>query len=110
MWVDPERQALGAGGSPTCNSYNLPPAPGSRTIPLPPASWGYLSDSYQGENDNFPDDGTNNHQFPFERTDLLAREATESSTSLAPAKPNNIENKNQSEVSSVYPARNYALR
>ena len=93
-WVDSERPVLGAGDFPACPLYDLPPAPGPRTIPLPPTSWGYLSDSYEAKDSDA-------HQFPLEGMGVSAQEA-ESSTSLAAAKPEIIENNDQSEVSNIF--------
>ena len=98
------------------HSWKSPSAPRREAISLPPADpWysagGYIgdhgADEYYGDetNNNFPEGGVGDHQ----GTDVLAQEAG-TSTSLAPAKPNIIENDNRSEVSSIfYPARDHAL-
>jgi hypothetical protein len=97
--------------------WKIPPTPRLRAIPLPPVAPGYDTLSHGGhygggddrEDDNFPGGGISNHQSAQQRTDTLVQEA-ESSTSLAAAKPDNIENNVQSEVSIFfYLARNRAL-
>jgi hypothetical protein len=58
--------------------------------------------------DNFPGGGINYHQSTQQWTDASVH--AEESASLAPAKPKNIENNNQSEVSEFfYPAEDHAL-
>ena len=66
-------------------------------------AWSYGGYSSSGNEDvvggSFPGGGHNNHQSAEWWTDV----STEASTSLAPAKPNNIENNVQSEVSKLLP-------
>jgi hypothetical protein len=103
IWVDLGPPVFGPGDLPSHHSQ-IPSAPGPRTIPLPSVNQGYFSgdgDGVQDEYVNFPGSGTYNGQSPLEETDILAQEV-EASTSLAPAKPNNVENNNRSEVSSVF--------
>lgn len=76
-------------------------------------SWGhgdYLSGGGGDVGDGcFPGSGDNNHQSTEWRMDLPAQQA-ETSASLALAKPQNKERKDQSEVSIIfYHARNSAL-
>jgi hypothetical protein len=82
-----------------------PPPAGLTTAPLYMGLWyghgcGFV-DSGGGDDEgqqNFPGGGTNDHQSTLEWTDNSAQ-AAEASRSLAPAKPNHIENHNQSAVS-----------
>jgi hypothetical protein len=103
MWADPGSPVFGPGALPSRRSQ-IPPAPGPRSIPLPPVNQGYFSsdgDDVRDEYVNFSGGGTYNGQSLLGETDTLAQEA-EASTSLAPAKPRMIENNNRSEVSSVF--------
>ena len=81
------------------------------TNPVPPMDcghdiWGYGRYSSSGNEDvvggSFPGGGHNDHQSTEWWADVSAQRA-EASTSLAPAKPNTVENNNQSEVSKFLP-------
>jgi len=81
----------------------LPKEPRLGTIPLPPVNHHYDNGGFNGrdgEDDHLPGGGINNHQSIGQWTPS-ARWA-EATTSLAIAKPNNKENKVQSEVSKVF--------
>ena len=71
-------------------------------------TWNHRDFSSGGGDDtrynDFPGGGTDNHQSTLWWTDPVAQEAT-TSTSLAPAKPNNIENNDRLEVSIFLPHR-----
>jgi hypothetical protein len=87
----------------------VPLAPNLSTAPVRPAEswfdeWCDFSgggDGCEEGNDDIPGGGFDNHQSTLEWTGDLAQKG-EASTSLAPTKPNNIENENQLEVSSVF--------
>jgi hypothetical protein len=78
-----------------------------RTIPLPPVyHWYDNGPRFSGggddsNDDDFPGGGINYHQSAQEWTGAFTQEA-ETSTSLAPAKPNHIENNVQAEVSNIF--------
>ena len=76
----------------------------------PPLDYrGYLGRDRNEEDDHFLSSGANSCQPTYRSIDGSAQVA-ETSTSLVLAKPNYIDNNNQSEVSSIfYPAGNHAL-
>ena len=70
--------------------------------PLPPVDRGHDTWNHHNMGDgNFPGGGHNYHQFTEWWADVSAQRA-EASTSLAPAKPNLIENDNQPEVGNFF--------
>ena len=97
--------------------WKPPPLSRIQAVPLPPVTpsyeaWGHGEDdgvNYDGELENYPADGSHNHQSIQRWTSGLDQEA-ESSTGLAAAKPENREDESQSEVSMFfYPAEDHAL-
>ena len=82
------------------------------TVQLPPTTTEVIPgglEAFYDDGSTFAGDGNNHHQPTQQRTEDSAQEA-ESSTSLATAKPYDIENDNRSEVRDFfYPAENHAL-
>ena len=111
MLVDRASLVMGADALPVYYPSVVPPTPRLWTIPLPPVDPLYdCFDVGDGGNsdDNFPGGGHNSHQ-PIQRwTDALTQD-DEAPTSLAPAKPNKSENKDQSGVSSVFTPLEFML-
>jgi hypothetical protein len=89
--------------------WKPPPISKGRTAEQPLATPSYDTWSYggyyggcngDGDDNNFPGGGINNHQSTQQWTD--ASIPAEASTSLAPAKPKRIENNTQPEVSELF--------
>ena len=91
------------------SEFDAPLAPMLGPTPLPPTDpWYDDGGCFSGGFENFPGWG-NSPQPALEGTNDSTQEA-EASTSLAPAKPQNIENNNRQEVSCIfYPTRNRTL-
>ena len=93
------------------NLWKPPPTPSVWTIPLPPTTPGVTSgsDYLGGYETTFLGGGNDHRQSTQEWTDALAQEA-EASTSLAAAKPKDIQNNAQPGVGGFfYPARDRAV-
>ena len=85
--------------------WTFPPTPRLATIPLPPVTPQYGDGGYFGaggdNGDDPPGGGVDHHRFDQHRRDSSAQKG-ESPIRLAAAKPESIENKNQSEVSCFF--------
>src|SRR5579872_4704419 len=104
MLVDRASLVMGADGLPVYYPSVVPPTPRLWTIPLPPVDplYDYFDVSDGGNSDDkFPGGGQNSHQPTQRWTDALTQ-GDEESTSLAPAKPKVLENKDQLGVSNVF--------